>query len=177
MITGIPVHEALKMSFKPLVFISSLFLTTSAFAQYLGHEYEGEIAPIREGEAPVIPLDRNDPSYNVWQQLRDTSGDPAREPGIINLKQYDFGFSYNVIPTFLSTAVALTPADLKASNVEVAILGAVPDMGTGMRGAAHGPNAVRNSQVYGGRHHEHGAKRSRHPVFRAQCRRGQDRLR
>jgi agmatinase len=130
--------------------VLSAVYTTSIYAQYLGHEYEGKIAPIREGEAPVIPLDRNDPSYNVWQQLRDTSGDPAREPGIINLKQYDFGFSYNVIPTFLSTAVALTPADLKASNVEVAILGAVPDMGTGMRGAAHGPNAVRNSQVYGG---------------------------
>ncbi|MGI9318203.1 MAG: agmatinase family protein [bacterium] len=119
-------------------------------AQDLGHEYELKAAPIREGEKPVIPLDTNDPSYNLWRQLRDFSNDPKREPGIINLKQYNFGMSYNHIPTFLGTSVALTPDDLRASSVEVAILGAVPDMGTGMRGTAHGPNAIRNSQVYGG---------------------------
>ena len=129
---------------------TGILISGLANAQYLGHEYELEAAPIRPGEEPVIPLDTKDPSYNLWQKLRDMSNDTPREPGIIRLNQYEFGMSYNVIPTFLNTPVALTPADLKASNVEVAILGAVPDMGTGMRGAAHGPNAVRNSQVYGG---------------------------
>lgn len=127
-----------------------LMTATTAFAQDLGHEYEGEAAPVREGETPVIPLDTEDPSYNVWRKLRDLSKDPKREPGIINVQKYDFGFSYNAMPTFFHLPVAMSPADLKASKVEVAIMGAVPDMGTGMRGAAHGPNAVRNSQVYGG---------------------------
>lgn len=116
---------------------------------FLGHEYEGPAAPIREGEKPVIPLDTKDPSYNAWRKLRDFSKD-KREPGIFNVQKYDFGFSYNAMPTFFHLPIALTPEDLKASKVEVAIMGAVPDMGTGMRGAAHGPNAVRNSNVYGG---------------------------
>ncbi|MGI9364549.1 MAG: agmatinase family protein [Rhizobiaceae bacterium] len=129
---------------------AGLILTGPSKAQYLGHEYEFNSAPIREGEKPVIPLDTKDPSYNIWQVLRDFTKDPKREPGIINLNKYNIQMSYNTIPTFLNVPVALTPEDLKASKVEVAIIGAVPDMGTGMRGAAHGPNAVRNSQVYGG---------------------------
>ena len=116
----------------------------------LGHEYEHEAVPIREGEEPIIPLDTGDPSYNLWRQLRDLSEDPAREPGIINIQKYNFALSYNAMPTFFHLPVAMSPADLEASQVDVAIMGAVPDMGTGMRGAAHGPNAVRNSNVYGG---------------------------
>jgi agmatinase len=119
-------------------------------AQDLGHEYEFDAAPIREGEKPVIPLDTEDPSYNIWRQLRDLRKDPKREPGIINVQKYEFGMSYNAMPTFFNQPIAMSPADLKASNVDVAIIGAVPDMGTGARGTAHGPNAVRNSHIYGG---------------------------
>ncbi len=125
-------------------------LSLPVAAQDLGHEYEGPVAPIRQGQQPVIPLDTEDPSFNAWRQLRDFSKDPQREPGIINVQKYDFGMSYNAIPTFFNAPVALTPEDLKASQVDIAIIGAVTDMGVGMRGAAHGPNAVRNSQIYGG---------------------------
>lgn len=126
-------------------------LSQPAFTQsLLGHEYELEASPIRKDERPVIPLDEGDPSYNVWRELRDLSKDPKREPGIINLQKYNFGMSYNAMPTFFHMPVAMSPDDLKASMVDIAIMGAVPDMGTGMRGAAHGPNAVRNSNVYGG---------------------------
>ncbi|MGI9371694.1 MAG: agmatinase family protein [Hyphomicrobiales bacterium] len=140
------------MVFKTLIIsaIMSILAVQIASAQYFGHEYEGKPAPIREGEKAVIPLDTKDPSYNAWRTLRDFSKDPKREPGIINIQKYPFGMSYNAMPTFFNLPVALTPEDLKASKVEVAIIGAVTDMGTGMRGAAHGPNAVRNSQVYGG---------------------------
>jgi len=128
-----------------------LTLSTSAIAEsFLGHEYEFEAEPIREGEEPLIPLDKGDPTFDSWRTLRDLSGDPKREAGIINIQKYDWGMSYNAIPTFFNQPVAMSPADLKASKVDIAIMGAVPDMGTGMRGAAHGPNAVRNSQVYGG---------------------------
>jgi agmatinase len=135
-----------------LILAATLFcLGAPAGAQsLLGHEYELDAAPIREGEEPVIPLDTGDPSYNIWNTLRDLSKDPKREPGIINLQKYEFGMSYNAMPTFFNAPVAMSPADLKASQVDIAVIGAVPDMGTGMRGAAHGPNAVRNSQVYGG---------------------------
>ena len=129
--------------------VSVSFVSQPALAQYLGHEYEGPVAPIREGEEAVIPLDTGDPSYNAWRTLRDLSNDPKREPGVINVQKYDFGFSWNAMPTFFHQPIAMSPADLKASKVEVAIMGATTDMGTGMRGAAHGPNAVRNSQVYG----------------------------
>ena len=128
----------------------TLALTGTALAQDLGHEYELEASPVREGEKPVIPLDTQDPSYNIWRQLRDLSEDPKREPGIINVQKYNFGMSYNAMPTFFNQPVAMSPADLKASNVDIAIIGAVTDMGTGGRGAAHGPNAVRNSHIYGG---------------------------
>jgi agmatinase len=129
--------------------LGSFAIQASAQA-ILGHELEIEAEPIREGEEPVIPLDKSDPSYNVWRQLRDLSGDPKREPGIINIQKYQFGMSYAAMPTFFLAPVAMSPADLKASQVDIAIMGAFTDMGSGMRGAAHGPNAVRNSNVYGG---------------------------
>jgi agmatinase len=128
---------------------TALTLAANSYGAELGHEYELDAQPIRKGEQPVIPLDTEDPSYNLWRTLRDFSKD-ERKPGLINIHQYDFNFSYNAIPTFFNTHVALTPADLKAGKVDVAVLGAVTDMGGGMRGAAHGPNAVRNAQVYGG---------------------------
>ena len=90
-------------------------------------------APIREGEQPVIPLDTKDPSYNIWDTLRDTSGDPKREPGIINVQKYDMGYSWAGVPTFFHLPIALTPEDLKASKVEVAIMGAYTDMGSCLR--------------------------------------------
>ena len=132
--------------------LAALFslISQTAIAQDLGHEYDGPVAPIRKGEKAIIPLDTGDPSYNAWRQLRDLSKDPKREAGVINVQKYDFGMSFNAMPTFFNLPIAMSPADLKASKVEVAVMGAVTDMGTGMRGAAHGPNAVRNSQVYGG---------------------------
>jgi agmatinase len=133
-------------------FIIFLFIAAVSTSYALGpFDSNPEVnAPIREGEKPVIPLHTKDPSYNAWQKLRDFSKDPKREPGPINLQKYDFGWSWFGIPTFFHLPVALTTEDLKAGKVEVAIIGAYTDMGGGMRGAAHGPNAFRNSEVYGG---------------------------
>ena len=130
-----------------LLFVFSI----SGYAQVgiLDNESETQ-APIREGEKPVIPLDTEDPTYNVWRTLRDFSKDPKREPGPINVQKYEMGMSWFGIQTFFHLPVALTPEDLKAGKVEVAIMGAYTDMGGGMRGAAHGPKAFRSSEVYGG---------------------------
>lgn len=151
MISSLNRYKQILINYLVVMAAVLMAMVTPALSQsFLGHEYEFESAPIREGEQPVIPLDKGDPSYESWRKLRDLSKDPKREPGIINIQKYDWGMSYNAIPTFFNTPVAMSPADLKASQVDIAIMGAVPDMGTGMRGAAHGPNAVRNSQVYGG---------------------------
>jgi hypothetical protein len=83
---------------------------------------------------------------NAWQKLRDFSNDPKRESGPIDIQKYDFGFSWFGIPTFFHLPVALTPEDLKAGKVEVAIIGAYTDMSTGIRGALPGAiNFIRST--------------------------------
>jgi arginase family enzyme len=121
-------------------------LLNPAYAQF--YEYDpddpGEYAPIREGEKAVIPLDTKDPAYNVWQTTRDDLN-KGREPGPINIQRYPGGPGFAGIPTFFKLPIALTPEDLKAGDVDVAIVGAYTDMGAGGRGAAWGPMAFRAS--------------------------------
>ena len=98
-----------------------------------------EHAPIKEGEKAVIPLDTKDPSYNLWQTTREGLMQ-GREPGPINIQRFPGGPGWAGIPTFFKLPIALTPEDLKAGDVDVAIIGAHTDMGGGYRGAALGPN-------------------------------------
>jgi arginase family enzyme len=120
-----------------------------ALAQVYGHEYEENAAPIREGEQPVVPLDTQDPSFNAWRTpLPSYEGlREDREPGIVDPQRF-FGQGYMQLPTFLHQPLAFTPEDLAAGEVDVAIMGAFTDMGSGARGASRGPNAVRNSSIY-----------------------------
>jgi agmatinase len=103
-----------------------------------------QYAPLREGEVPVIPLDTGDPAYNLWQTTR-TDLMEGREPGPIDIQRFDGGAGWFGIPTFFRLPVALTPQDLAAGNVDVAIVGGYTDMGGGTRGAAWGPMAFRAS--------------------------------
>lgn len=123
-------------------------MTTGAQAQYFGHEYEGPQAPIREGEKPVIPLDEGDPSYNSWRTPNPALSE-GREPGPVEIMRFP-GQGWMQMPTFFHQPLAFTPEDLKAGNVDVAIMGGLTDMGGGARGASRGPNAVRNSSIYTG---------------------------
>ncbi len=93
---------------------------------------------------PTIPMDLDDPLYNVWKLIRDNLSE-GREPGPINIQRQPFGLGFNGIPTFFRLPVALTPEDLKAGDVDIAFLGAHSDMGFGHRGASQGPNALRTS--------------------------------
>lgn len=108
-----------------------------------------ERAPMPPGVEPVIPLDKDDPTFDLWKQKRDDLS-KGREPGPINIQRYPGGFSFQGIPTFFKQPIALTPQDLTAGDVDVAIMSAHTDMGMGVRGASRGPNDLRaNGDVYG----------------------------
>ena len=57
-------------------------------------------------------------------------------PGLIDLHRYPVALSSHGIATFLQRPVGLTPADLRAAEVDVAMVGAGMDFSGGMRGAA-----------------------------------------
>lgn len=101
-----------------------------------------------ELEKGVIRLNADDPSFNLWNQVRENLSE-GREPGPINVQRYKGSFPWIGIPTFFHLPVALTPADLKAGEVDVAIMGA--ELVGGMRARTWGPQEMRNprqSEVY-----------------------------
>ena len=106
-----------------------------------------EVEP-RQGVKPVLELDTSDPTYDVWKTLRDIN--KGRKPGLFDVVQYAQSPLWMGIQTFFRRPIALTPEDLKAGKVEVAIMGAYTDMGAGFRSGAFGPRAFRASEVYGG---------------------------
>ncbi|CAN7521776.1 agmatinase family protein [Phenylobacterium sp. LjRoot219] len=90
----------------------------------------------------TIPLNKNSPTFNAWKVKRPQTMNPKREPGPIELGKYVGGFGGG-IPTFANAPVAMTPEDLVAGKVDVAIVGAPLDMGSGWRDALHGPVMIR----------------------------------
>ncbi|QIK05948.1 agmatinase family protein [Streptomyces sp. ID38640] len=80
---------------------------------------------------------------DVWKWGVDRTPDPKREPGPINLQRYAFVPAYAGIATFFGLPLCLNPDDLRAGQVDVAVVGAPVDMSTGHRGAAYGPRAIR----------------------------------
>lgn len=100
-----------------------------------------EQTKFQEGEdLDHIPLNTESPDFNAYAVRRPRSFDPDREPGPIDLSRYG---GRSGIPTFAGAPVALTPEDLVAGEVDVAIVGAPLNMGSGWRGAQHGPLALR----------------------------------
>ena len=102
-------------------------------------------------DAPSIPLNTDGPGFNGWKTRRPAEFDTPREPGPININRYLRAGPKNGIPSFFNLPVALTPADLVAGEVDIAIMGAGLDMGSGFRGAAYGPRALRTGTIYVGR--------------------------
>jgi arginase family enzyme len=123
-----------------------LGICSAAQAQYYEYDPDNpkELAPIRDGEKAMIPLDTKDPAFNLWQTPR-TDLAEGRKPGLINIQRFNGGAGWFGIPTFFKLPIALTPQDLKAADVDVAIIGAYTDMGGGTRGASMGPMAFRAS--------------------------------
>jgi agmatinase len=69
---------------------------------------------------------------------------PPRPPGPMYLHRYDLEFAWQGIPTFMKLPICLTPEDLRAGQIDVAI-GGVPWDGTATtRSGTHlGPRAIR----------------------------------
>lgn len=136
------------------IIVLTLFMILSmagqiSLAQVMGKaDTQDEIDPIHNDQEPIVKLNPDDPSYNVWKRIREDISE-GREPGPINVQRYEGHFPWIGIPTFFHLPVALTPEDLKAGNVEVAIMGA--ELVGGMRARTWGPMEMRNphrSEVY-----------------------------
>ncbi len=85
----------------------------------------------KEGrDEPGIPLNTASPDFNAWRLQRPRSMDPKREAGPIELGRYD---GDGGPPTFGGHPLALSKEDLVAGKVDVAILGAPLNMGSGWR--------------------------------------------
>ena len=93
-----------------------------------------------------IPLNPKSPSLDPRVLLNDFKKNPPRSPGPIDIQRTKGGLAWQGIPTFFRAPVALTPEDLRAGKVDVAIMGASIDMSVGQRGAAWGPQAIRTAE-------------------------------
>ena len=78
-----------------------------ASAQYFNYDPDNPAhqAPITKGEKPVIPLDTEDPGYNVWQTPRKDLG-KGRKPGPMNIQRFPGGPGWHGIPSFFKLPVA-----------------------------------------------------------------------
>jgi len=103
-----------------------------------------------ETDMESIPLNTDSPGFNGWKMRRPAEFDTLRDAGPININRYLGASPKQGIPTFFNLPVALTPEDLVAGEVDVAIMGIGLDTGTGFRGAGYGTKALRAGLVYGG---------------------------
>ena len=88
-------------------------------------EAQDDEAAAVDPEDAIIRLDPNADDLDIWSQLRDTADDADREPGLIPIGR----LQRPGVLSFFQLPLALTPEDLRAANVDVAILGAGVDMG------------------------------------------------
>lgn len=95
-------------------------------------------------DEPNIRFNTDSPEFNAWRLRRPASMDPAREAGPVSLGRYN---GRGGPPTFGRFPLALTPADLIAGEVDVAIVGAPLNMGSGWRDS--GERATTMLRLYG----------------------------
>ncbi len=81
-------------------------------------------------DEPNVKFNTDSPEFNAWRARRPRSMDPEREAGPIGLGRYK---GRGGPPTFGGHPLALTQEDLIAGEVDVAIVGAPLNMGSGWR--------------------------------------------
>jgi agmatinase len=97
-------------------------------------------------DQPNIPFNTESTEFNAWRTERPRSMDPEREDGPIALGRYN---GRGGPPTFGGHPLALTKEDLVAGEVDVAILGAPLNMGSGWRDS--GSQATTDLRLFGRR--------------------------
>lgn len=103
-----------------------------------------------ERDMAEVPMNLESPDYNSFRVLRPVAlEEHRREPGPFMLSRYLRGRSS--IPTFAGAPVAITPEDLVAGDVDVAIVGIPQNLGSGWRDARNGPRAMRAMHGLGDR--------------------------
>ncbi len=95
-------------------------------------------------DSPNIPFKTDSPQFNAWKAHRPRSMDPKREYGPVTLGRYD---GYGGPPTFGNHPLALTKEDLVAGEVDIAIVGAPLNMGSGWRDS--GKRATTYMRLFG----------------------------
>jgi len=104
-----------------------------------------EASVYKEGrDLANIPLNTDSKSFNAWRMLRPRSLDPEREAGPIALGRYA---GFGGPQTFGNFPLALSKEDLIAGEVDVAILGAPLNMGSGWRDS--GARATAELRLHG----------------------------
>jgi len=104
---------------------------------------EDSLTPWNDPDDPsVFRFNTDDPSFPGGWNKRNDKPKLEREPGPIDLQRYYAGMMHNAFPTFFGMPVALTTEDLKAGNVEVAIVGSTADMNA-VPGTRWAPNVLR----------------------------------
>lgn len=83
--------------------------------------FPASMQPWRDPDNPLIM--NLDEGWDIYYRRRDRSNDPQREPGPIDLQRYYAVSGINGFPTYMGLPVALTPEDLEAGEVDVAIVG------------------------------------------------------
>ena len=113
----------------------------------------------REEPAPWPHIDPDDPlrpkvsmdeSTSIWRETLDLSQFPDREAGEMNIQRYKLQLESVGIKTFFQRPVALTPEDLEAAKVDIAIFGAPTGALPHSAGNVWAPSEVRYTRDYGG---------------------------
>jgi len=89
-----------------------------------------------------IPLNPEASRFNSFKVVRpEILKERLRDPGPVSVHRYLS--QWGGIPTFAGATVAITPEDLVAGNVEIAIAGIPQSMSSGSRDGRNAPNAIR----------------------------------
>lgn len=127
-------------------------LSGAAIAQI--HKELVEAAPDEEpapmphvvpGEPDKLSI-KQDETTEAWRDLRQHD----RAPGPIDHQRYGLNFEPTGVRTFFQLPLALTPEDLVAGQVDVAIFGAPSAALPHSHGSVWAPMAVRGNRDYGG---------------------------
>ncbi len=78
-------------------------------------------APWKDPTNPDVVILSKD--KDAFYTRRDRSDDPKKEPGLTNPQRYAAGLVQYGFPTYLGAPMAFTTEDLKAGNVDVALVG------------------------------------------------------